>query len=105
VSALSNLRREIVPGAAFDVTNHYITREDHPSFGTTRRAVERRNGSSFYLSITGRHAAKGSKITWPKSTQVTEHQDDLGATYWRVYGGGAGQQPDDLFLTIRPVGK
>ena len=47
---LTAIRSAVRPGQVYDVTNHHVTREDHPAFGTTRRAVTRITGSRFYLS-------------------------------------------------------
>jgi hypothetical protein len=41
---LAEIKRHVRPGQVYDVTNHYITRTDHPAFGTTRRTVTRTTG-------------------------------------------------------------
>lgn len=93
------LKRRIRPGDTFEVTNHYIERVDHPAFGTTRRTVLAANGSSFTLSITGRHSERGSRITWPHAGQAFVGEDGR----ILLYGGGRGQDAGALFLTLVPV--
>lgn len=97
MTSLADIRRSVQPGNVYDVTNHYIKREDHPSFGTNRRTVIRATSARFYLSHERR--ADGSPIDWPKAAQA---QMDLDGTI-RLYGGGLGQQPHELFLTLLPV--
>lgn len=101
-------RREIIgsvyPGSCWDITNHYVTerRPDHPCAGTTRRVVSECNGSAFYTvlhpTLVGHHA-KGSRVEWPNAGQL--ERDDDGTI--RLYGGGAGQAIDELFLTLTPA--
>jgi hypothetical protein len=81
------------PGQVVTVTNHYITHENHPCFGTKRRTIERVNGSSIYFTETGR-------VAWPKASQVW-----VDGPVVELRGGGCGQQPTDLFLTIVREGK
>jgi hypothetical protein len=93
MATLAEVKRAIRPGAAYDVTNHYITRADHPCYGTRRDTVAAVTGSSF------RWASSQWATKWPKATQV---QMDGDGTI-RLYGLGAGQQADEPFLTMRPV--
>lgn len=93
MTALSEFKAAMKPGAVIEVTNHYVTREDHPSFGTTSRTVAKVNSASMYTS------ASPWPMKWPKASQIKS--TDSGA--WQWFGGGAGQGPDDLFLTVRVV--
>ena len=93
---LAEIKRHVRPGQVYDVTNHYITRTDHPAFGTTRRTVTRITGSRIYLTYAG---GGESGVAWPNAPQVS--MDANGVIQLR--GGGAGQQPGDLFLTLTPV--
>ena len=79
-------------GQEFDVTNHYITRKDHPCYGTQRRTIERVTSGGITFTESGR-------VKWPKASQVTVDSD--GTIHLR--GGGVSQGPDDAFLTMRPV--
>jgi hypothetical protein len=93
---LATIKEAVAPGRVFEVTNHIITRPDHPLSGTIRRTVTRTTSRRFYLS----HPARGeSEVDWPPAAQV---QMDGDGTI-RLYGGGLGQDPDDLFLTLVPV--
>jgi hypothetical protein len=101
---LAETKRCVQAGQVYDVTNHFITRQDHPSFGTTRRAVVGTTASRIYMSMAAAdlepgHAEPARAIAWPKAPQV--QMDDDGVI--RLYGGGAGQDPGDLFLTLVPV--
>jgi hypothetical protein len=95
--SLAEIKRRVQAGSVYDVTNHYIQRPDHPSFGTQRREVMRVSASRFYLSH--RTRPDGAPVDWPKAAQV--QMDDDGTI--RLYGGGVSQGPDDLFLTLVPV--
>lgn len=92
------IKASVAPGTVWDVTNHYITREDHPCYGTTRRAVSRVTTSRVYFAA---HVDGGrsTELDWPKAEQI--QCDESGVI--RVYGGGAAQMADALFLTLRPV--
>jgi hypothetical protein len=93
---LAEIKRRVQKDQVYDVTNHYITRTDHPGYGTTRRTVTRVTSTRFYLAYaTGREVP----VDWPKAAQVSA--DDGGVI--RLLGGGAGQQPGELFLTLVPV--
>jgi hypothetical protein len=93
---LAHIKNHVRPGQVYDVTNHYITRTDHPAFGTTRRTVTRTTTSRIYLAYTG---GGESGIDWPRTAQASMDADGV----IQLRGGGAGQQPDDLFLTLTPV--
>jgi hypothetical protein len=93
---LADIKRRVQAGQVYNVTNHYITRTDHPGYGTTRRTVTRVTTSRFYLAYaTGREVP----VDWPKAAQVSADADGV----IRFLGGGAGQQPGELFLTLTPV--
>jgi hypothetical protein len=85
---LAQVKRRFTPGQQVAVTNHYITREDHPCFGTRQRTITRVTSSHLHFDI-------GGSVPWPPASQVK-----AGASEVRLYGGGCGQKPDDLFLTI-----
>ena len=93
---LAEIKRRVRPGRVYDVTNHYITRRDHPAFGTTRRTVTRATASRFYLA----YPVSGEvPVDWPKAAQVSIDTDGV----IRLLGGGIGQEPDEPFLTLAPV--
>lgn len=103
---LSQIKKSVQPGDVFDVTNHYITREDHPSFGTSRREVTRVTANRVYLaSADGTTSVDGtpweSEINWPKASQVHSADGDT----IEITGGGVSQRktPDAPFLTLRRV--
>lgn len=104
MSALSDFKSLFAPGAEFAFTNHYITRPDHPSFGTTQRRVVRATGSSAYLEFVDGRTVRGrdglQQFKFPRAAQLLEEIGPDGRS-WKVLGGGASQQPDELFLTIR----
>jgi hypothetical protein len=52
------------------------------------------NTASFYTD------ANPWPMSWPKSSQVVSGDPGV----FQLLGGGAGQAPTDLFLTIRVVG-
>jgi hypothetical protein len=93
VATLAEIKRAVQPGQVYDVTNHYITRTSHPCYGTRRDTITAVTGSSF------RWASTQWATKWPRASQV---QMDADGTI-RLYGGGAGQKPDELFLTLTPV--
>lgn len=100
---LTAVKHLVQPGQVYDVTNHYITRTDHPAYGTTRRKVTKVTGSSVYLGYVLPSgdvvSAEWPTFAWPKASQV--QADDDGTV--RLYGMGAGQPADALFLTLKPV--
>jgi hypothetical protein len=93
---LMQIKALVKPGNVYDVTNHYIKRQDHPGFGTTRRTVSRVTSDRVYLQ---REGMRESPVAWPRAAQV---QADPDGTI-RLYGCGGGQAPEDLFLTLKPV--
>lgn len=96
---LTAIKTTVQRGMVFDVTNHFITRPEHSCFGTTRRRVARVTTTSVYMTQQDGSTRPYPTFTWPRATQV---QMDPDGTI-RLYGGGAGQGPDDLFLTLTPV--
>lgn len=64
---LADVKRLFTPGTRWAVTNHYIDRPDHPSFGTTERTVTRTTSARVYMA---REGEKEREINWPKATQV-----------------------------------
>ena len=100
---LNRIKASVVPGATYDVTNHYITREDHSAYGTTRRKVTKTTGSSVYMVYVDHPGseAKWPTFKWPPAAQV--EQDPDGTV--RLFGMAAGQKPTDPFLTLTPVGE
>lgn len=95
---LAEIKRMVQPGQVYNVTNHYITRPEHPNYGTTRRTVTRVTGQRVYLEREG-EGQREREVEWPKAAQV---QADPDGTI-RLYGGGGGQGPSDLFVTLAPV--
>jgi hypothetical protein len=92
MSNLTESKAAVIPATQWSVTNHYIKREDHPCFGTQLRTVERVTGSRIYF--TG-----GSYIDWPKAAAIERDADGT----IRLFGGGTGQGPTDLFMTLVPA--
>lgn len=64
------VRRLFEPGQSWDVENHYITRVDHPCFGTTRRVVEAVNTSGLRFAPLG--DARAETLKWPRSAELVE---------------------------------
>lgn len=95
---LADLKREVVPGTLWEVTNHYISCPDHPCYGTQPRRVVHANTTGFRLALDG--VPEGSHVDWPKASQIAESED--GAIL--IYGGGASQDAERLFLTMRRGG-
>jgi hypothetical protein len=93
---LTDIKSAVRPGNVYEVTNHHLTRPDHPWFGTSRRTVTRVTSSRFYLSYPD-HGV--SYVDWPRASQADMDPDGT----IRLYGGGAGQRPDELFLTLVPA--
>jgi hypothetical protein len=85
------IRESVQVGTVYDVTNHYITREDHPCFGTQRRTVVRVSASNLTLSL-GEHDV--SCQAWGKGLE----RDEDGTV--RMFGHPTA---GDLFLTLAPV--
>lgn len=84
-------RRAFAEGGEWDVTNHYITREDHPCYGTVRRTMGEVNTASWGWVTDAPYPERlaFSRFAFERSLS--------GAI--RVYG-----HPDvgDLFLTMVP---
>lgn len=87
--SLSAIRALFRPGQTVLVTNHYITRPDHPCFGTTPRTIAKVTSSHLWFTSSG-------NVPWPKASQITHEEGAV-----RFYGGGAGQAAGDLFLTVQ----
>lgn len=89
-SPLQQLKALLVAGTDIEVTNHYITREDHPCFGTTARTVAKANSGSWYY--------EGQKWgnPWPKAGDVKQ----INASTFEQYGH---PHAGDLYLTIKIV--
>lgn len=85
---LANIRSMFKPGDRVRVTNHYISRPDHPCFGTHERSIAR-------VTSTGLWFVESGRVAWPPRPQIQSE----GSTV-QFYGGGIGQQPSDLFLTL-----
>lgn len=115
MSALSEAKKAVTPGTTWTVTNHYINNaladndgfprldrsgERHGSYGPNghRRTITRVTGSRFYYEAEDRRGGEGY-IEWPKAAQVQRDPDGT----VRLYGGGGGQCPTDLFITLVPV--
>lgn len=68
------LREALPVGALVEVTNHWITREDHPCSGTSMREVLSNTSAGFYLTMpdaeTMAKYPQGSRVEWPKASQV-----------------------------------
>lgn len=97
-AGLAEIRASVKPGMEFDVTNHFIKREDHPYFGTRRAKVTRVTGGSVWMTAPG---GGETNVEWPKASQIQRDEDGT----IRFYGGGINQPPDELFLTLAPRGK
>jgi hypothetical protein len=92
------IKEAVAPGSVWDVTNHYITREDHPCYGTRRLTITRVTSGAFY--VTSATALRSEdRIPWPPARQMARREDGT----IRLCGGGAAQQPHEPFLTLRPV--
>lgn len=89
------IRALFTPGRVVTVTNHYITRADHPCYGTQERTIARVSGSHLYFT----NSPHG--VAWPKATELVWEPDGT----ILFYGGGAGQAPTDRFLTIALVSR
>jgi hypothetical protein len=90
-----DIQRRFTPGQIVTVTNHYIDRPDHPCFGTRQRTVLKVTSTSLWFASGGPEGFGYGGVKWPNAAQMTIDGDVV-----RFYGGGIGQQPTDLFLTI-----
>lgn len=88
---LSAIRQKFTPGQIVTVTNHYITKTDHFCFGTQQRTIAKVTTSHLHFTESGH-------VAWPKASQIQADGDTV-----RLFGGGIGQAPTDLFLTIEGV--
>ena len=84
---LPTLKKALQIGSAVEVTNHYITREDHPCVGTNRRTVTTNNSASYGFDV-------GGKQRWPKASDVATAGPNCSRVYGHPHAG-------DLFLTIK----
>jgi hypothetical protein len=91
---VADLRRMLIPGVRVRITNHYITREDHPCFGTRDEEIVKANGSTFTLS--NPRGARPSPISWPRRDQLVANENGSVT----ILGGGIRQAADEPFLTI-----
>ncbi len=88
---LKDIREAFAPGQQVKVTNHYITRPDHPCYGTQTRTVSRVTSSHLWFTESG-------SVQWPNRSQIIAIPGMV-----QLFGGGIGQQPTDMFLTIEVV--
>jgi hypothetical protein len=86
--SVRSAREMFAPGERVRVTNHYITREDHPCYGTREAMVARSTTAGLTLE-------PGGHTPWPKAGQL-EH----GLKTMTLYGH---PKEDDLFLTIEKI--
>lgn len=73
------------PGQLVSVTNHYISRPDHPCYGTNDRTVLKATGSHLWFDT-------GGNVPWPKAANL--RVEDRTVTFHGF------PNPGDLFLTI-----
>lgn len=91
-SPLQQFKAVMSVGAEIEVTNHYITREDHPCYGTTHRTVTNTNTSSWSYYEPAHSSDHANK--WPKASNVKANDDGTFAIFGHP-------KADDLFLTIK----
>lgn len=94
MSTLSEVKARFTVGSRWAVTNHYVTREDHPAFGTTERTVTRATSGRVYLARDGEGE---SEVDWPKASQVTVDSDGTVTFYSHP------RMPGQAFLTLKPL--
>ncbi len=80
-------RETFITGDKVVVTNHYITREDHPCFGTREAQVVFSNTGGLTLE-------PGGRTSWPKSANLKVETGRL--ELWERDG----RDPGVLFLEI-----
>ena len=85
--SLRAARETFDPGDKVTVTNYYITREDHPCFGTREAQVVRSNTGGLTLE-------PGGRTPWPKSANLKVETGRL--ELWERDG----RDPGVLFLEI-----
>lgn len=110
----TDIKSAVREGTWWIITNHYIDRESHPCYGTRRRYITESNSSAFYTCEPNPVFAdgsgggfdppilrnlKGSRVEWPRRSQMEMDPDGT----IRLYGGGINQGPRDLFLTLVPA--
>ncbi len=88
----TEIRAHVKVGTLWQVTNHYISREDHPCFGTRLTMVTKTTGSSFTLGDRDR-------VEWPRASETTIRNDGT----ILLFGGGAAQDNHDLWLSLTPI--
>lgn len=91
MATMKQIREMFSSGQRVKVTNHYITRADHPCYGTNERTIAKVTTSSLWFEVTG-------NVEWPNRSQI-----EVDGSVVRLFGGGIGQKPTDLFLTIEPT--
>jgi len=89
MTVLQALKAVMVPGARIAITNHYITKKDHPCYGTRVETVTKTTSGRVMFTPTNRG------VPWPKASAVKRDGDAF-----LVYGHPT---PEALFLTIRPT--
>ena len=94
MSALTDFKATMRPGAVVDVTNHFITREDHECFGTTRRTITNANTSSWSYYEPAHDSDHAMK--WPLARNI--FRSEMGT--FQIFGH---PKDGDLFLTITPI--
>lgn len=92
---LAEVKRRITTGSRWRVTNYYMP-EDYWLHGPHDRTVVAATSKAFFLSLPGRDDE--SRVEWPKASQVRADGDAI-----LLFGGGAGQPNDDLFLRLEPL--
>lgn len=93
---VAEMRRRVVPGAVFDVTNHIHTNPESAFFGTKRRTVVSASTVGFYLSLEGDYAEQypeGSRVEWPKAQHLAQTDDGTILMF-----GGQSTRPDDWLI-------
>ena len=85
---LKAIRALFNAGQIIKVTNHYITRPDHPCYGTRERTIARVSSSHLWLPESG-------SVPWPRASQVSVSGNTV-----ILRGGGIGQDAQAPFLTI-----
>jgi hypothetical protein len=85
-------RRELIDtfhaGSRWAVTNHYITREDHPCYGTREAVV-------VSVSTAGVTLEPGGYSSWPKASELRVDGDGI---HWDSHPHASGP-----FLTFQAV--
>lgn len=87
VMSRAAILRQFEPGQRWRVTNHYISRADHPCYGTRERTIERISASHLYFTETG-------SVPLPRAAHI-EHEPGIVRFYWDHAG-----KKRDLLLTL-----